>query len=358
MTEVEANGILGDWQARVRAAAQAGTALRLHGSGSKDFYGESPQGEALDTRAYRGIVAYEPTELVITARCGTPLSEVESAMRGQGQMLAFEPPHFGPGATIGGCVAAGLSGPRRPYAGSVRDIVLGTRVIDGAGEDLRFGGQVMKNVAGFDVSRLLTGSLGTLALITEVSLKCLPLPKAEATRAFELDQAVAIRRINEWAGQPLPISGSAWASGRLWVRFSGAAAAVAAAVGRLGGEAVADEGELWTSLREQTHGFFAAPGALWRVSVAPTAPVDLPGGAPLLEWGGALRWLHAEPDAADAIRSWARRHGGHATLFRGGDGRVGVFQPLAPAIAALHRRLKQALDPQGIFNPGRMYRDL
>jgi glycolate oxidase FAD binding subunit len=359
--------VLGEWQARIRAAAAARAALRIRGGGTKDFYGRVAAGGAgsadapgvaqqvLDTTAFTGIVNYEPTELVITARCGTPLRELEATMRENGQMLAFEPPHFGDAATLGGCVASGLSGPRRPYAGSVRDLVLGVRVLDGAGEDLRFGGQVMKNVAGFDVARLMAGSLGTLALITEVSVKCLPLPRAEATRAWELPCDVAIRRVNEWAGQPLPLSASAWDDGRLVVRFSGAGAAVEAAVRRLGGEALADADGYWESLREQTHPFFGGGEALWRLSVKSTAAPDSAAPARLLEWGGALRWVRAPASEAARLRAWAQANGGHATLFRGGAPGAEVFTALAPAALAIHRRLKAVFDPGGLFEPGRMY---
>jgi glycolate oxidase FAD binding subunit len=304
------------------------------------------------------VVSYDPTELVITVRAGTPLAEVEALMHERGQMLAFEPPHFAGAATIGGCVAAGLSGPRRPHAGAVRDLVLGVRVLDGRGEDLRFGGEVMKNVAGFDVSRLMAGSLGTLALLTEVSLKCLPLPRTESTRAWELAPDAALARANEWAGQPLPISASAWDAGRLIVRFSGAQAAVDTAVARLGGEALADAGGYWRSLRDQTHPFFAGATPLWRLSVGPTAP-GLPGDdVQLIEWGGAQRWVRAPASAADRLRAWAMAHGGHATLFRGADAATAAFTPLPSALAGLHRRLKAAFDPAGIFNPGRLYADL
>jgi glycolate oxidase FAD binding subunit len=357
--------VIAGWQERIRAAAAAKTPLVIRGGGTKDFYGRAARGEVLDATACAGIVDYDPTELVITARGGTPLVAVEQAMRERGQMLAFEPPHFGAGATLGGCVAAGLSGPRRPYTGAVRDFVLGVRILDGRGDDIAFGGRVMKNVAGFDVARLMTGALGTLGVLVEVSLKCLPLPKADATIAFECGAADAIRRANEWGGRPLPLSATCWHDGRLAVRLSGAVPAVEAAVAKLGGERM-PAGDaattFWASVREQTHPFFgpAASGRpLWRLSVRSTAPhADLPG-AQLLEWGGALRWL-AAGDGADpaAIRAWAAAHGGHATIFRGTDGQAGVFQPLPPALLEIHRRLKANFDPAGILNPGRMYPEL
>jgi glycolate oxidase FAD binding subunit len=349
--------------ATVREAGSSKRALRLRGGGTKDFYGQAPEGAVLDTRAYGGIVTYEPSELVITARCGTRLAEIEAAMREHGQMLAFEPPHFGEGVTLGGAVAAGLSGPRRQAAGALRDFVLGVKIMDGRGEVLSFGGQVMKNVAGYDVSRLMAGSLGTLGIILEVSLKALPLPLAEATLKLELPEDKAIETLNKWGGKPLPISASAWTGGELGVRLSGAAAAVAAAREKIGGELVdAAQGErFWAGIREQTDPFFrsatetAAP--LWRISVpSATPPLKLPG-EPLVEWGGALRWVCSRADAR-TVREAAKRARGHATLFRGGDKAVGVFQPLAPALMKIHKELKREFDPQGILNRGRMYPEL
>ncbi|MBE0612571.1 MAG: glycolate oxidase subunit GlcE [Burkholderiales bacterium] len=344
---------------RIRAAAADKKPLRLRGGGTKDFYGETPGGEVLDTREYAGIVAYEPTELVITARCGTPLVELEAALSAQGQYLAFEPPHFGPGATVGGMLAAGLSGPRRQAAGAVRDFVLGVRMLDGRGDDLSFGGQVMKNVAGYDVSRPMAGSLGTLGLILEVSLKVPPLPFAEATLKLELPQDKAIEMLNHWGGKPIPISASTWVEGDLTVRLSGAASAIQAARVVIGGESVAPEQAqgYWQDIREQTDVFFRTDKPLWRLSVpSVTPPLALPG-EELIEWGGALRWLASNADAR-TIRDAATQSGGHATLFRGTDKSAGVFTPLAPPLARVHRNLKQAFDPAGVFNPGRMYPDL
>jgi len=359
----------------VRQAGDTRAPLRLRGGGSKDFYGQSLAGTVLDTRAYAGIVDYDPAELVITARCGTPLAEIEAALAERSQMLAFEPPHFAaPGqagtATLGGAVAAGLSGPRRQSVGALRDFVLGVQLMDGNGEVLNFGGQVMKNVAGYDVSRLLAGSLGTLGLILEVSLKVLPVPFGDTTLRFALTQADAITRLNTWGGQPLPIAASAWHDGVLDVRLSGATAAVRAAREKLGGDLV-DTGEahaLWAALREQSHPFFAPaqPGqgsgrALWRIAV-PTvaAPLELPG-AQLVEWGGGQRWWLAPDDgaaSAEQVRAIAQAAGGHATLFRNGDKSVGVFTPLSSPLAAIHKRLKATFDPAGIFNPQRLYTDL
>jgi len=339
---------------RVREHASRKAPLRIRGGGTKDFYGEESAGESLDISPYAGIVAYEPKELVLTVRSGTRLSEVEAALAAERQMLAFEPPHFGEAATIGGAVAAGLSGPRRPYAGAVRDFVLGTRIVNGKGEDLSFGGRVIKNVAGYDVSRLMVGALGTLGVITEISFKVLPHPPAEATLLLEMDQAGAIGETNRWAGLPLPISATAWQEGQLRVRLSGAASAVIAGKRKIGGEEI-DAGDYWRELREQQLAFFADGEPLWRVSLQQTAEPIVTRGAQLMEWGGGVRWVSGEQDTL-TLRSTAERLGGHATLFRGGDRAVGVFHPLKPALLKIHRRLKEAFDPSGILNPGRMYK--
>jgi glycolate oxidase FAD binding subunit len=361
----ESETILHQWSDAIRDAARSGRALRLRGGGTKDFYGQALAGEIFDTRAYAGIVAYEPSELVITARCGTPLAELEAELRSRGQMLAFEPPHFartGDSASFGGMVAAGLSGPRRQAAGALRDFVLGARVLDGKGDVLRFGGQVMKNVAGYDVSRLMAGALGTLGVILEASLKVTPLPVEEASVRLECPEARAIELLNRWGGRPLPISASVFLDDDLYVRLSGAAAAVKSACASIGGERLGrDEADrFWMEIREQTHPFFArgerAAAALWRVSVpSTTPPLALPG-EQLIEWGGALRWIATLADAR-ALRDAAKRGGGHATLFRGGDKSVGVFQALEPAVKTLHLNLKREFDPSGIFNRGRMYAD-
>jgi glycolate oxidase FAD binding subunit len=339
-------------QEQVRAATAARTPLVIRAGGSKDFYGNASEGERLDPRGHAGIVAHEPTELVITARCGTRLSELEAVLDAAGQMLPFEPPHFGAAATVGGCVAAGLAGPRRASAGGVRDYVLGARLLTGRGEVLSFGGTVMKNVAGYDVARLTAGSLGVLGVITEVSLKVLPKPVTEATLRLELDEAAALKRMNEWAGRPLPVSATAWLDGVLHVRLSGARAAVAEAQQKIGGTAV-DGVALWHGLREQTDAFFAGGLPLWRLALPSTAErIELPG-AQLIEWGGAQRWLRTDAPA-EQVRARAAARGGHATLFRGGERRH-VLTDLPLPIAAIHKRLKAEFDPAGIFNPGRMY---
>ena len=339
------------------SATRSGTALRIRGNGTKDWYGQELNGELLDTTAYSGIISYDPTELVITARAGTNLREIGKALAEKKQMLAFEPPRYDGMATIGGIVASGLSGPRRQAVGSVRDFVLGTVLMDGKGATLHFGGQVMKNVAGYDVSRLLTGSLGTLGLILEVSIKVLPRPFAQHSLQFAMSEQEALHQLNLWGGQPLPLSGSCWVDGKLYVRLSGAQAAVDAAIVKMGGADLPEADKFWDDVREQSHPFFADPQqSLWRLSVPTVAPPLALSGEQMIEWGGAQRWLKTSTDAA-AIRAAATAAGGHATLYKGGDKSVGVFQPLAPAVARIHRNLKQAFDPAGVFNPRRMYTD-
>jgi len=351
---------------RIRAAAADGQPLQITGGGSKRFYAEpAAAGEALSTLELRGVTSYEPSELVVTARAGTPLAELEALLASRGQCLPFEPPHFGGGATVGGMVAAGLSGPARASVGAVRDYVLGATVVNGRGEVLTFGGQVMKNVAGYDVSRLMAGAMGTLGLVAEVSLKVLPFAPAEATLRFDMGQAEALQSLNAWGGQPLPLNASAWVEDRgvptLFLRLRGAAAAVEAACRSLGGEPQQDVAADWAASRDLTLPMFQERGGrdLWRLSVPQTAPVlDLPE-APYIEWHGAQRWVRADASDAHAIRCAARAAGGSATLFiageAGGASRTGRLDPLPPPLERIHRELKQAFDPAGILNPGRLF---
>ncbi len=343
----------------VRAATAGRRALCIRAGGTKDFYGNSPHGELLDPRIATGVVAYDPSELVVTARAGTPLAEIEALLDSHGQMLAFEPPHFGSGATLGGCVAAGLGGPRCVFGGAargaVRDTLLGARLIDGRARLLRFGGTVIKNVAGYDVSRVLAGSLGILGVIVELSLKVVPQPRCEATLRFECDEVSALGLMNDWSRMPVPLSASTWSGGELTVRLSGSDAAVATARARLGGEALdaRSADRFWSQLREQDATFFSGDAPLWRLSV-PTIAGPIGDGEPqLIEWGGAVRWLRSVRPAAD-LRHEAAALGGFATLFRGGDRAQGVFAPLPPAMARIHAALKAEFDPGGIFNPGRL----
>ena len=350
------------YQAIIRAAAESKTPLRIRGGGTKDFYGNSAgeqNSTLLDMTDYNGIVDYEPTELVITARAGTRLEDLEAALDQHGQMLAFEPPYFGAAATLGGCIATGLSGPRRAAAGSVRDFVLGVRVLDGNGEDLHFGGQVMKNVAGYDVSRLMAGSMGTLGVVLEVSLKVLPKPAAELTLSMVMDEAAAIEKMNQWAGKPLPVSATCYTDGELFLRLSGAEPAVRAAQVKLGGETMKEDDIFWRSVREQTHQYFCSDKPLWRLSVKSTTPPLFLPGKQLLEWNGGLRWLRADDDAeTDVIRAIAKEAGGHATLFRNNTSGISVFHPLSSGMMKIHRALKMKFDPSGIFNPGRLYPEI
>jgi glycolate oxidase FAD binding subunit len=288
-------------------------------------------------------------------RAGTTLAEIESAMDAASQMLPFEPPHYSDGSTIGGTVASGLSGPRRPYTGAVRDFVLGARIISGKGDDLRFGGRVIKNVAGYDVSRLMTGAMGTLGVLLDLSFKVLPKPVEDVTLRYAFDEPMAIRQFNEWAGKPLPISATSWRDGVAMLRLSGAAAGVKAARLKLGGEVVADDiaFAFWRALRDQRDVFFQSAEPLWRMSVPPTTPPLALMMPQWIEWGGGLRWHRGPADAA-ALRTKVAAAGGHVTLFRHGDKSVGVFHPLQPALVKIHRDLKAAFDPENILNRGRM----
>ena len=372
---------------RVREAAATGAPLRIRSGGSKDFYGQALTGDVLDMSRFAGVISYEPSELVVTVRGGTPLAELEALLAAHGQCLPFEPPHFGPHATVGGMVASGLNGPARASSGAVRDYLLGLVLLNGKGECLTFGGQVMKNVAGYDVSRLMAGALGTLGVLLEVSLKVLPVAPAEATLMCSLPQQPALDLLHRWGGQPLPLNASCWVHDDsaspmkdfLFVRLRGAVAAVEAAcprmmadVQRAGGQASRMDNKQasadWDACREQTLPFFAQPpspqACLWRLSVAQTAPtLDLPY-AQLIEWQGALRWLWAPAEAATQLRQAAQQAGGQATLFRRAanasaeaPAAVPVFTTLAPVQLRIQRELKKQFDPAGVFNPDRLYAD-
>jgi glycolate oxidase FAD binding subunit len=356
---------------RVHSARAGRIALDICGSGSKNFYAESPRGEPLDMRALSGISSYEPTELVVTARAGTTVAELESVLAERGQCLAFEPPRFTPQGTVGGMIAAGLSGPSRASVGAVRDFTLGVSLLNGYGEILSFGGQVMKNVAGYDVSRLVAGSWGVLGAICEVSIKVLPMRPAAITLAFALDEAQALHRLLAWSARPLPLHASAWLDQRLVVRLAGARAAVEEARRLLAAELNARElpgpdgaNDWWDSIRDQRHEFFSfsteqlAHGeCLWRLSVPAKAPPLALAGRQMIEWGGALRWWRS--DSAPAVmRAAAADAGGHATLVRAADKSAGALSPLSAPLLRIHRALKTAFDPEGILNPGRLYAGL
>ena len=360
-----------DFVAQIREAACAGRRLAIRGGDSKQWFGNPVVAdEILLTTGHHGIVDYDPAELVLTARTGSRLADIESVLAERGQMLAFEPPRYSQAGTLGGAIATALSGPGRPFVGGVRDFVLGMHVIDGRGDVLKFGGQVMKNVAGYDVSRLMTGSLGILGLMTQVSLKVLPVPPARATLGFELSQSEAIQKVNEWSGRPLPLTASAWEDGQLRVRLSGARAAVDSAISTLGGQQIAqaEADAYWDSLRDQTHAFFDEAQAgrdgltLWRLSLPAIAPAmttaQLSGAAsPLVEWGGAQRWVWSESEGA-RVHALAADLGGHAVRFNNRHKGDATFNAVSPALMAIHQRLKQTFDPRGIFNPDRLYQGL
>ncbi|MFK9084878.1 glycolate oxidase subunit GlcE [Pseudomonas neuropathica] len=341
-------------QEQVNQALVNATPLRIQGANTKAFLGRVTAGEILDTRSHRGIVSYDPTELVITVRCGTPLAELAKVLDAAQQMLPCEPPSFGDDATVGGMIACGLSGPRRPWSGSVRDFVLGTRVITGLGKHLRFGGEVMKNVAGYDLSRLMAGSYGILGLITEVSLKVLPKPRQALSISLQMNAEHALLRLVEWGQQPLPISAACHDGERLHLRLEGGEGSVAAAHDRLGGELL--DASYWADLNEQRLAFFDEDQPLWRLSVPNNTPrLSLPG-RQLIDWGGAQRWLKSDAEAK-FIRQVVEEAGGHVTCYSHGLTDT-PFQPLPDALMRYHKSLKQQLDPQGIFNPGRLYAEL
>ncbi|MDI5987590.1 glycolate oxidase subunit GlcE [Halomonas sp. M4R5S39] len=349
---------------RICRADAEGTPLRIVGGDTKAFYGRAVEGRELSTREHRGITYYDPVELIVSVRTGTPLAELEATLAENGQMLGCEPPHFGDGATVGGMVATGLSGPRRPWAGSVRDFVLGVRVINHEGREQRFGGQVMKNVAGYDLSRLMVGALGSLGLLTEVTMKVLPRPGATRSLHLDMPLSLALEKLAEWGRQPLPITAAAWLDGALHLRLEGGPSSVAATAERLGGDELRDD--FWTALREQRLAFFSKedPRPLWRLALPHHTPViDLPGvagDALLYDWAGTQRWLRSELDDK-TIREACTRAGGHATCHGphiGTGGTAEPFTPLAPVVAKYHRNLKAELDPKGIFNPGRLYAEL
>lgn len=370
---------------QVVAAREARTPLLIRGGGSKDFYGNPARSDlTLACTGHRGVIAYEPTELAMTVRAGTPLAEVEALLDANGQQFPFEPPHFGANATIGGMVAAGLSGPRRPYAASVRDAVLGVRMLNGQGQVLDFGGRVMKNVAGYDLSRLMVGSLGMLGVLLEVSLKVTPTPVGRMTLVHEQTLEGALALMRRWARRSLPITATAWADGRLYVRICGSEEGLAETHRVVEGLPLTDADQFWDDLREQRLAFFAGDAPLWRLSIPPATPPEAfaslqaseqsgersglqsgiqpgePSGQQLVEWSGALRWLRGDLDVA-AVRARAKAAGGHATLFRGSGGdrpADGVFTPLDPVLMRLHRNLKQSFDPAGLFNPGRLSPEL
>lgn len=342
---------------QVANAAASLTPLSIQAQGTKAFYGRDCNAQPLDVSGHRGIIDYDPSELVLTARAGTPLLAIETLLNEHGQYLGFEPPRFGDG-TLGGSIATGLSGPRRPYAGSARDFVLGIRCINGRGEQLGFGGRIMKNVAGYDASRLMCGALGTLGVLLDISIKVLPRDEYVQTHCLACSHAEAITTMNALAGRAIPLTAAAWHDGTLSLRLSGNRAGIESVSNEIGGDILAADAAaaFWQGLRDQQHAFFAGDTPLWRLSLPPaTLPLQLDGEL-LLDWGGAQRWYRGN-EPAEVLRTLCRQHGGHATLFRHGDRHGEVFAPLETGIARLHQAVKQAFDPHGLFNPGRLYRE-
>ncbi len=343
-------------QEQVRQAAAAGSALYLHGGRSKEFYGRPCAGKPLDVSGHRGILSYEPTELVITARGGTPVAEIEQALAEKGQMLPFDPPHFATDSTLGGAVAAGLAGPRRPWGGAPRDLLLGVKMLDGQGRILRFGGQVMKNVAGYDISRLMAGAMGTLGILLELSLKVLPRASREATLVFEIDPPRGLQLVRNLAKRPLPITGAAHHGDHLYLRLAGSDEVLAGHRTAIGGEFSEKGDRFWSRLRDHRLPFFDDPRPLWRLSVPPATPHPIIDGPTVLDWAGAQRWCKTEAPTKE-LRAAVSACGGHAVLFRHGDRSGEVFPALAPGLGKLHQGLKRVFDPHGIINPGRLYAD-
>jgi FAD/FMN-containing dehydrogenase len=351
-------------RARILDARARRVSLDIRGGNTKAFYAEAPRGEPLALAELTGISSYEPSELVVTARAGTPLAELESVLAERGQCLAFEPPRFAAGGTVGGMVAAGLSGPARAAAGPLRDYVLGATVLNGRGELLSFGGQVMKNVAGYDVSRLMAGSWGVLGILCEVSLKVLATKVGTATLSFDWDERRALAEMARWNALPLPLSASAWHAGCLRIRLAGAEAAVRSACRKLGGTELDPDtaASWWGGVRDHRHPFFrpseeelASGECLWRISLPPaTQQLEHAG---FIGWGGAERWWRTRAPPHQ-IRALAAAAHGHATLVRAADKAAGAFAPVGESLMRIHRALKSAFDPERVFNAGRLYADL
>lgn len=344
-------------QQQVTDALQDATPVDIIGSGSKSFLDHATGAMQVDVHTHSGIVEYDARELVLTARSGTTLDTIEAALSAAGQMLAFEPPHFGVGATLGGTIACGLSGPRRPYAGAARDSVLGCKLLNGKSEILSFGGQVMKNVAGYDVSRLMAGAFGTLGIILEVSLKVLPRPPASITVSSACSPAEAITIMSALLGKPYPVDAACYHGERCYLRISGSAQAVKEARNKIPGDVVDDAEAFWHALREHELPFFKRSGTLYRIMVKPATPPLSIEGSWLLDWGGAQRWLYSSADIA-TVRRTAELVGGHVTVYRGDANEAQIFQPMPASMLAVHQRLKASFDPNNIFNRGRLYAEL
>lgn len=344
---------------QVRTAYETRTPLRIVGGDTRAFYGRPVEGQALHITEHSGIVSYDPIELVVTVRAGTRLSALNAALAEHHQMLPFEPPCFGASSTIGGAVATGLSGPRRPWAGAARDFVLGTRIITQEGKLLRFGGEVMKNVAGYDLSRLMAGAQGTLGVLADISFKVLPIPTASHCLRLSMGLEEALLKLAELGRQPLPITAAAWHAGELFIRLEGGNSSVKATRERLGGDTLTSD--FWQQLSDHQHDFFNLDEGqvLWRLSLPPnTAPLtlDIPETDIFYDWGGSQRWVKTALEAAK-LREACQAMGGHATCYtpQAKGGAKAPFTPLASVVEKYHRNLKAELDTHGIFNPGRLY---
>lgn len=344
---------MSDFIATLCSQLAAKQPISVIGGNTKRFLGGRLIDEPLSMREHSGILSYEPTELVLTAKSGTTLAEIEHCLQDARQMLPFEPPRFGEQSTIGGVMATGLSGPRRMHLGSARDCVLGVRLINGLGQHLKFGGEVMKNVAGYDLSRLSVGAYGTLGILTEISVKVLPMPEIEQTQSLECSQAEALETLVRVGRHPYPISAAAWIKGALTVRLSGAASGVASAAAAIGGTSLPDSETFWAGLRDLSATEFHEAGRwLWRLSVAPTTPVSAID-AFCFDWAGGQRWVMTDPDDYSPF-DITSECGGHAICFAKDRSEGTGMQPLEPGILSLNQRIKDAMDPHGLINRGRL----
>ncbi len=341
---------------KIKHSYQQKQPLEITAGSTKQFYGRKINAQLLNVKNHSGVTEYEPSELYITAHCGTSLDEIERVIENKNQILPFEPPNFGPSATIGGTVACGLSGPRRAYSGNVSDCILGAEVINGKGEQLHFGGRVMKNVAGYDVSRLMCGALGTLGVLTSITLRLLPKPENEQTVAFNMSSTEAIKKMNQWANTPLPISATLHNADSLYVRLSGSHSTIKSSASEMQGEFIENSETFWEMIKEHKHSFFNSDLPLWRISVPPSTPELNIQGECVMEWNGALRWYATEVNE-NVIRTEVERIGGHATLFKG-DCTQNIFHPLSNVSMKFHKHLKQVMDPGRILNPGKMFAEL
>ena len=353
------NDISDNLQDQVASALNDKTSLRISAGNSKSFYGNNVSAQDIDTLEHKGIVEYQPSELVVTVRSGTLLSELEAELKSNKQMLAFEPPQHNENTTIGGVIACGLSGPRRAACGSARDFVLGTTIINGKAQKCRFGGQVMKNVAGYDASRLMVGAQGTLGLILDISLKVLPINETEISVKLKIELQDASNTIQRWIRQGLPVSASCFLKDTLYIRLGSTHSAVKQSLNIISRDFDIEEidNNFWLQIKNQTHDFFTRTQNLWRCSHQATTEIYEEAGEQLIEWNGALRWIHSDNN----LYSIAGEFNGHAQRYPiANDVKAvtDIFHPLQPVALKIHQRLKHAFDPENILNPERLYTDL